>query len=250
LTAARASVELCRRAGAKDKTQRRGATQKDQEANLAATYAIREADVLIVVDVQNDFCPGGALAVPQGDEIVTLVNRLAENFRDVVLTQDWHPAGHLSFASAHAGRSPYDTIAMPYGPQVLWPDHCVQGTPGAAFHSGLQIPHAGLILRKGLDRTIDSYSAFYENDRTTATGLTGYLRERGITRVFLAGLALDFCVRHSAEDAVREGFTVVVIEDACRGIDVRGSIAATRSSFATLRVGAIAAAEIAVTRAA
>jgi len=229
---------------------KQGTRQKDQEAKLAATYAIREADVLIVVDVQNDFCPGGALAVPQGDEIVTLVNRLAENFRDVVLTQDWHPAGHLSFASAHAGRSPYDTIAMPYGPQVLWPDHCVQGTAGAAFHNGLQIPHAGLILRKGLDRTIDSYSAFYENDRTTATGLTGYLRERGITRVFLAGLALDFCVRYSAEDAVREGFAVVVIEDACRGIDVQGSIAATRSSLAALRVTAIAAAEIAVTRAA
>jgi nicotinamidase/pyrazinamidase len=200
--------------------------------------------------VQNDFCPSGALAVPQGDEIVTVVNRLAENFRNVVLTQDWHPVGHLSFASAHAGRSPYDTIAMPYGPQVLWPDHCVQGTPGAAFHSGLRIPHAGLILRKGLDRTIDSYSAFYENDRTTATGLTGYLRERGITRIFLAGLALDFCVRYSTEDAVREGFAVVVIEDACRGIDVQGSIAATRSSFVALRVAAIGAAEIAVTRAA
>ena len=198
--------------------------------------------------MQNDFCPGGALAVPQGDEIVTVVNRLAEAFRNVVLTQDWHPVGHLSFASAHAGRSPYDTIAMPYGPQVLWPDHCVQGTPGAAFHSGLQIPHAGLILRKGLDRTIDSYSAFYENDRTTATGLTGYLRERGITRVFLAGLALDFCVRYSAEDAVRERFAVVVIADACRGIDVQGSIAATRSSFVALRVAAIGAAEIAVTR--
>jgi nicotinamidase/pyrazinamidase len=248
LTAARASVELCRRARAQDKAQ--GTRQKDREAKLAATYAIHEADVLIVVDVQNDFCPGGALAVPQGDEIVTVVNRLAENFRNVVLTQDWHPAGHLSFASAHAGRSPYDTIAMPYGSQVLWPDHCVQGTPGAAFHSGLQIPHAGLILRKGLDRTIDSYSAFYENDRTTATGLTGYLRERGITRIFLAGLALDFCVRYSAEDAVREGFAVAVIEDACRGIDVQGSIAATRSSLAALRVDCIAAATISVTRAA
>ena len=145
----------------------------------------------------------------------------AENFRNVVLTQDWHPPGHLSFASAHPGRSPYDTIAMPYGPQVLWPDHCVQGTSGAAFHSGLQIPHAGLVVRKGLDPAIDSYSALYENDRTTPTGLTGYLRERGITRIFLAGLALDFCVRYSAEDAVREGFAVVVIEDACRGIDVQ-----------------------------
>jgi nicotinamidase/pyrazinamidase len=205
---------------------------------------------LIVVDVQNDFCPGGALAVPQGDEIVPVVNRLAENFRNVVLTQDWHPAGHLSFDSAHPGRSPYDTITMPYGLQVLWPDHCVQGTPGAAFHSRLQIPHAGLIVRKGLDPAIDSYSALYENDRTTPTGLTGYLRERGITRVFLAGLALDFCVRYSAEDAVREGFAVVVIADACRGIDVEGSIAAARSSLAALRVPAIPAAEIAVTRAA
>jgi nicotinamidase/pyrazinamidase len=229
---------------------RKGTRQKDQEAKLAATYAIRDGDVLIVVDVQNDFCPGGALAVPRGDEIVPVVNRLAENFRNVVLTQDWHPVGHLSCASAHAGRSPYDTIAMPNGPQVLWPEHCVQNTAGAAFHSDLQIPHAGLILRKGLDRTIDSYSALYENDRTTATGLTGYLRERGITRIFLAGLALDFCVRYSAEDAVREGFAVVVIEDACRGIDVQGSIAATRSSFVALRVAAIAAAEIAVTRAA
>jgi len=253
LTAARASVEFCRRAEAQDKAQgarHKAQGKKTREAKLAATYAIRDSDVLIVVDVQNDFCPGGALAVPQGDEIVTVVNRLAKNFRNVVLTQDWHPAGHLSFASAHAGRSPYDTIAMPYGPQVLWPDHCIQGTPGAAFHSGLQIPHAGLVVRKGLDPAIDSYSALYENDRTTPTGLTGYLRERGIARAFLAGLALDFCVRYSAEDAVREGFTVVVIEDACRGIDVQGSIAATRSSFAALRVAAIGAAEIAVTRAA
>ena len=253
MTAARASVEFCRRAEAQDKAQgarHKAQGKKTREAKLAATYAIRDSDVLIVVDVQNDFCPGGALAVPQGDEIVTVVNQLAKNFRNVVLTQDWHPAGHLSFASAHAGRSPYDTIAMPYGPQVLWPDHCIQGTPGAAFHSGLQIPHAGLVVRKGLDPAIDSYSALYENDRTTPTGLTGYLRERGIARAFLAGLALDFCVRYSAEDAVREGFTVVVIEDACRGIDVQGSIAATRSSFAALRVAAIGAAEIAVTRAA
>jgi nicotinamidase/pyrazinamidase len=194
-----------------------------------------------VVDIQNDFCPDGALAVPRGDEVVPIVNRLAANFSNVVLTQDWHPAGHLSFASAHPGYSPYDTTAMPYGPQVLWPDHCVQGTSGAAFHASLRIPHAGLVLRKGTDRTIDSYSALYENDRTTPTGLTGYLRERGIARLFLAGLALDFCVRYSAEDAVREGFTVVVIEDACRGIDVAGSMAAARASFAALRIGSIAA---------
>jgi len=191
--------------------------------------------------VQNDFCPGGALAVPRGDEVVPIVNALAKNFRNVVLTQDWHPAGHLSFASAHPGRSPYQTIAMPYGEQVLWPDHCVQTTRGAAFHDGLDIPHAGLVIRKGTDRAIDSYSALYENDRTTPTGLTGYLRERGIERLFLAGLALDFCVRYSAEDAVRERFAVVVIEDACRGIDVAGSMAATLSSFAALGVAAIAA---------
>ena len=198
-----------------------------------------------MVDVQNDFCPRGALAVPRGDEVVPIVNRLAENFRSVVLTQDWHPAGHLSFASTHPGRSPYDTIAAPYGPQVLWPDHCVQGTRGAAFHDTLQIPHAGLVLRKGLHRTIDSYSAFYENDRATPTGLAGYLRERGIKRVFLAGLALDFCVRYSAEDAVRAGFAVVVIDDACRGIDVAGSVPATWLSFTALGVVTIAAGEVA-----
>jgi nicotinamidase/pyrazinamidase len=209
-----------------------------------ASYAIYDSDVLIVVDLQYDFCPDGALAVPRGDEVVPIVNRLAGNFRNVVLTQDWHPAGHLSFASAHPGRAPYDTIAMHYGLQVLWPDHCVQGTPGAAFHSGLHIPHTALVIRKGIDRTIDSYSALYENDRTTPTGLTGYLRERGIKRLFLAGLALDFCVRYSAEDAVREGFTVVVVEDACRAIDVQGSVAATRSSFAALSVACIAAREL------
>ncbi len=193
-------------------------------------------DVLIVIDVQNDFCPGGALAVPRGDEVVPIVNRLAARFRNVVLTQDWHPRGHFSFASSHSGKKPYETIAAPYAPQVLWPDHCVQGTPGAAFHPALQIPHAALPLRKGMDRTIDSYSAFYENDRKTPTGLNGYLRERGLTRVFLAGLAFDFCVRYSAEDASREGFAVFVIEDACRGIDVDGSVAATRASLAALGV--------------
>ena len=198
-----------------------------------------------MVDVQNDFCPGGALAMPRGDEVVPIVNRLAENFRSVVLTQDWHPAGHLSFASTHPGRSPYDTIAAPYGPQVLWPDHCVQGTRGAAFHDALRIPHAGLVLRKGLHRTIDSYSAFYENDRATPTGLAGYLRERGIKRVFLAGLALDFCVRYSAEDAVRGGFAVAVIDEACRGIDVAGSVRATWLSFTALGVVTIAAGEVA-----
>jgi nicotinamidase/pyrazinamidase len=192
--------------------------------------------VLIVVDVQNDFCPGGALQVPQGDEIIPVVNGLAARFRNVVLTQDWHPRGHSSFASSHPGAKPFDTIAAPYGPQVLWPDHCVQDMPGAAFHPALHAPHAALVLRKGFRRAIDSYSAFYENDRKTPTGLTGYLRERGLTRLFLAGLAFDFCVRYSAEDARREGFDAFVIEDACRGIDIAGSIAATRKSLATIGV--------------
>jgi nicotinamidase/pyrazinamidase len=206
---------------------------------------VGDNDVLIVVDVQNDFCRGGALAVPHGDEVVPLVNRLAARFRNVVLTQDWHPSGHLSFASSHPGKRPYETIAAPYGPQVLWPDHCVQGTPGAAFHPALDIPHAALVVRKGLHRDIDSYSAFYENDRTTPTGLVGYLRERALTRVFLAGLAFDFCVRYSAEDARREGFAVFVIEDACRGIDIQGSVAATHASFATAGVNRLSAIDFA-----
>jgi nicotinamidase/pyrazinamidase len=189
------------------------------------------SDVLIVVDIQNDFCPGGSLSVPRGDEVVPIINRLARHFQNVVLTQDWHPTDHLSFASAHPGKKPYDMIMMPYGPQILWPDHCVQSTDGAAFHWDLHVPHAALILRKGIHRLIDSYSTFYENDRTTPTGLVAYLRERGFTRVFLAGLAFDFCVRYSAEDASREEFHVAVIEDACRGIDVDGSMAAAQSSF-------------------
>ncbi len=210
---------------------------------MSEPATINGSDVLIVVDVQNDFCPGGRLAVPRGDEVVPIVNRLAARFRNVVLTQDWHPAGHFSFASSHAGKKPYDTIAASYGPQILWPDHCVQGSPGAEFHPALHIPHAALVLRKGTDPTIDSYSAFYENDRTTPTGLIGYLRNRGFTRVFLAGLAFDFCVRYSAEDAQREGFAVFVVEDACRGIDVDGSVAATRVNLAALGVARIAALE-------
>jgi nicotinamidase/pyrazinamidase len=202
-------------------------------------------DVLIVVDVQNDFCPGGALAVPRGDEIVPIVNALAARFCSVVLTQDWHPPGHLSFASSHPGKRPFETVAAAYGPQVLWPDHCVQGTRGAEFHRSLRIPHAGLVVRKGLDRSVDSYSAFYENDRTTPTGLVGSLRERGLTRVFLAGLALDFCVRYTAEDARLEGFAVFVVEDACRSIDVEGSVAATRASLDALGVARIAARDFA-----
>jgi nicotinamidase/pyrazinamidase len=168
--------------------------------------------------------------------VVPVINALAAEFRHVVLTQDWHPSGHMSFASEHAGRKPYDTVQASYGPQILWPDHCVQGTAGAGLHEDLRIPHAQLILRKGYHPHIDSYSAFYENDRKTPTGLAGYLRERGLNRVFVVGLAFDFCVRYSAEDARREGFDVTVVEDACRGIDVNGSMAATRSVLSGLGI--------------
>jgi nicotinamidase/pyrazinamidase len=206
---------------------------------MTSRFNIGETDILLVIDVQNDFCPGGALAVPRGDEIVPTVDRLAAKFAHVVLTQDWHPHGHLSFASSHPGAQPYETIEVSYGPQVLWPDHCVQGTPGAAFRSDLDIPHAELVLRKGYHRTIDSYSAFYENDRKTPTGLSGYLGERGFKRVFLAGLAFDFCVRYSAEDAYREGFEAIVIEDACRGIDVDGSMRAAHDLMQSLGIARI-----------
>jgi nicotinamidase/pyrazinamidase len=185
-----------------------------------------ETDALIVVDVQNDFCPGGALAVPGGDEIVPRVNALMADFAHIVLTQDWHPPGHGSFASSHPAAKPYDVIDMRYGRQTLWPDHCVQGSAGAAFHPALATTRAELVIRKGFRREIDSYSTFFENDRTTPTGLDGYLRERGFRRIVLAGLALDFCVAWSAEDAVRLGFEVTVIEDACRAIDLDGSKAA------------------------
>ena len=201
-------------------------------------------EALIVVDVQNDFCPGGNLAVPRGDEVVSLINRLARRFEHVILTQDWHPPAHHSFASAHPGRKPYESIDVAYGSQILWPDHCVQGTEGAAFHPDLEIAHAELVLRKGYHREIDSYSAFYENDRKTHTGLAGYLRERGLGRIFVAGLAFDFCVRFSAEDGKREGFDVRVIDDACRGIDVDGSLAATRASLQELGVECIRAAAL------
>lgn len=183
----------------------------------------QDRDALLVVDVQNDFCPGGRLPVPGGDEVVGPVNRVMRAFAHVLLTQDWHPPGHGSFASAHPSRQPYDVAPMPYGPQILWPDHCVQGSPGADFHSGLDSHRAELVLRKGFRREIDSYSAFFENDRATPTGLGGYLRERGFRRLFLAGLAFDFCVLWSAEDAVRLGFEALVLEDAYRALDVAGS---------------------------
>jgi nicotinamidase/pyrazinamidase len=206
---------------------------------MTKKLSIGGQDVLLVVDIQNDFCPGGSLAVPRGDEVVPLINRLVQRFEHVVLTQDWHPRGHQSFASTHPGHKPYDTIEVAYGPQVLWPDHCVQGTEGAEFRKDLRVSHAELMLRKGYHRDIDSYSAFYENDRKTHTGLAGYLRERGFIRVFLAGLAYDFCVRYSSEDAHREGFDVVVVEDACRGIDVDGSMLATRRLFSDLGISCL-----------
>ena len=184
-----------------------------------------DRDMLMIVDVQNDFCPGGALAVPDGDAVMPVVNRLAAEFAHVVLTQDWHPPGHGSFASSHPGRQPFETIEMAYGAQTLWPDHCVQGTPGAAFHPASAAPHAELVLRKGFRPAIDSYSAFRENDRTTPTGLAAYLRERGFERLTLCGLATDYCVLFSALDAREAGFAVDVVLDACRGIDLDGSLA-------------------------
>jgi nicotinamidase/pyrazinamidase len=191
---------------------------------MDTTLRIGGDDLLLVIDVQNDFCGGGALAVPDGDAVVPVINRLATRFDHVALTQDWHPAGHSSFAATHPGKAPFEAIAMPYGPQTLWPDHCIQGTPGAGFHPQLDLPRAELVIRKGFRREIDSYSAFHENDRRTPTGLAGYLRERGFRRVFLAGLATDFCVFYSAVDARKLGFEVVLIEEACRGIDLGGSM--------------------------
>lgn len=181
---------------------------------------------LLVIDMQYDFLPGGALAVADGDAVLPVINRLGAMFSRIIVTQDWHPAGHVSFASSHAGRAPFESIVLPYGPQTLWPDHCVQGSAGARLHDDLDLPHAQLILRKGCNAGIDSYSAFLEADRTTTTGLAGYLKERGIDTVFVVGLALDFCVAWSAQDARAVGFDTYVIEDACRAIDMNGSLGA------------------------
>ncbi|WP_434864077.1 bifunctional nicotinamidase/pyrazinamidase [Bradyrhizobium oligotrophicum] len=197
-------------------------------------------DLLLIIDVQNDFCPGGALAVADGDAVVPVINRLSRMFDHVVLTQDWHPAGHSSFASSHPGKAPFESVTMPYGPQTLWPDHCIQGTPGAAFHADLATDKAQLIIRKGFRAAIDSYSAFFENDKTTPTGLAGYLRERGLKRVFLVGLATDFCVHYSAVDARRLGFAAIVVDNACRGIDLGGSMAAAKAQGAQAGVERIA----------
>jgi nicotinamidase/pyrazinamidase len=188
---------------------------------------ISNNDLLLIIDLQRDFCPGGQLAIPDGDAVVPHINRLAQSFQHIVLTQDWHPPNHHSFASSHTHAQPYETIHVSYGPQTLWPDHCIQGTPGADFHPDLDTTRAELILRKGFHPEIDSYSAFLENDKETHTGLAGYLRERGFQRIFLAGLAYDFCVRYSAVDGKHAGFETLVIEDACRSVPLPGTIDAT-----------------------
>jgi nicotinamidase/pyrazinamidase len=197
---------------------------------------LQSTDALLVIDVQKDFMPGGALAVADGDAVVPIINALAMKFDHVILTQDWHPAHHISFATTHADKNPYEIIQAPYGPQTLWPEHCLQHTDGSAFHPALSIPHAELILRKGFRRHIDSYSAFLENDHFTPTGLAGYLRERGLTRLFLCGLAYDFCVRYSAIDGKHLGFETIVIEDATRPVNLPNSVAETNAALAAAGV--------------
>jgi nicotinamidase/pyrazinamidase len=205
---------------------------------------INSHDVLVVTDVQNDFCPGGALAVADGDAVIDVIHRIAPSFEHIILTQDWHPARHTSFASTHPGKQPFEQIELSYGAQTLWPDHCVQGSKGAEFHPALHVPRAELILRKGFRSRIDSYSAFFENDRSTPTGLAGYLEERELTRVFLAGLAYDYCVGYSALDARRLGLQAVVIRDACRAIDLEGSVAKMEAEFDQAGVMLIESAEL------
>jgi nicotinamidase/pyrazinamidase len=201
-------------------------------------------DVLLVIDVQNDFCPGGALAVPRGDEVIAPIHRAAPRFEHIVLTQDWHPPNHASFASSHPGKQPFESIELSYGTQTLWPPHCVLGSRGAEFHPDLDLSQAELIVRKGYRPLVDSYSAFFENDRKTPTGLGAYLRDNGLTRVFLCGLAYDYCVGYSALDARRIGLPAFVLRDACRAIDRDGSVAAMEADFAKAGVVAIESAEL------
>jgi nicotinamidase/pyrazinamidase len=214
-------------------------------------FRLSDKDLLLIIDLQVDFCPGGHLAIANGDAVVPAVNLLATRFEHIVLTQDWHTPNHSSFASSHAGAEPYDVIGAPYGEQTLWPDHCIQNTSGAEFHpdldSGLVLARTELILRKGFRRGIDSYSAFVENDKRTSTGLAGYLRERGFERLFLAGLAYDFCVRYSAVDAVAAGFEAFVVTDACKPVNLPGSVSATDEEFADRGVHRIALAELVAT---
>jgi nicotinamidase/pyrazinamidase len=205
---------------------------------------LQPTDALLLIDLQPDFMPGGALPVTGGDEILPLINALARSFDHVLLTQDWHPPQHISFATTHPGKQPYEQIQAPYGAQTLWPDHCLQHSPGAALHPALDIPHAELILRKGFRKQIDSYSAFLENDHTTPTGLAGYLRERGLKRLFLAGLAFDFCVRFSALDGKSLGFETLVIEDACRPVNLTDSVAQTNDAFAAAQIPRIFSSEV------
>jgi nicotinamidase/pyrazinamidase len=205
---------------------------------------LQPTDALLVIDVQNDFMPGGALAIPDGDAVVPLINTLATKFDHVILTQDWHPTQHISFASTHPNKNPFEIIEVPYGPQTLWPEHVLQHTEGAAFHPALHIPHAELILRKGFRRHIDSYSAFLENDHRTPTGLAGYLRERSLTRLFLCGLAYDFCVRYSAIDGKALGFETIVIEDATRSVNLPNTVAETNEALAATNVPRMQSTEI------
>ena len=212
----------------------------------AGKVAIDSTSVLLVIDVQNCFLPGGSLAVKDGDQVVPIINRIAKSFADVVMTQDWHTEGHVSFASAHPGKKPFEMIDLPYGKQVMWPDHCVQGTDGAGLSKDLAIPQAGLVLRKGFHKDVDSYSAFTEADGKTTTGLASYLNARGLKRIFLVGLATDFCVAWSALDARKAGFEVFVIEDACRGIDTGGSLAKAWDDMAKAGVNRMQSADLAV----
>ena len=211
---------------------------------MFANMQISSQDVLIIIDVQNDFCPGGALPVTDGDAVIPLILHISRFFQHIILTQDWHTPDHFSFASTHPGKKAYEQVELSYGAQTLWPDHCVQGTSGADFHPDLKLPRTELILRKGFHHEIDSYSAFFENDRTTPTGLNGYLKERKLTRVFLAGLAYDYCVGYSALDARRLGFPVVILRDACRAIDLNGSVAAIEREFADAGVELMTTADL------
>jgi nicotinamidase/pyrazinamidase len=222
------------------------ATVTSRSLTAAETIKVDDASVLLVIDVQNCFLPGGSLAVKDGDQVIPVINRLAKGFANVVLTQDWHTAGHISFASSHAGKQPFEVIDLAYGKQVLWPDHCVQGTDGAALSKDLSIPQAGLVIRKGYHKDVDSYSAFTEADGKTTTGLAAYLKARNLQRLFIAGLATDFCVAWTALDARKAGFDAYVVEDACRGIDTRGSLAKAWADMDKAGVKRIKSSDIAV----
>ncbi|HWZ06469.1 MAG TPA: bifunctional nicotinamidase/pyrazinamidase [Bradyrhizobium sp.] len=222
------------------------ATVTSRSLRAAETIKVDDASALLVIDVQNCFLPGGSLAVKDGDQVIPVINRLAKGFANVVLTQDWHTAGHISFASSHAGKRPFEVIDLAYGKQVLWPDHCVQGTDGAALSKDLSIPQAGLVIRKGYHKDVDSYSAFTEADGKTTTGLAAYLKARNLQRLFIAGLATDFCVAWTALDARKAGFDAYVVEDACRGIDTRGSLAKAWADMDKAGVKRIKSSDIAV----